>query len=88
MTKPCAVIDTSFWIHVVYLEIDKYLIKYFDIFFPNKVKSEILYFKHFDYFYKSTDIFIFEKLLQDNQLTIKDTNTHSPHVLIVGLGIL
>jgi len=72
MKKPCAVIDTSFWVHLVYLDIDNYLIKYFNIYFPNKVKSEILYFKHFDYFYKSTDISVFERLLQANQLTIKD----------------
>lgn len=70
--KSKVVVDASFWINVVFLELDGFLLDYFDLIFVSKVKSEICEFKKYDYFYLSKDIKIFEQLLSDDIIKIQN----------------
>jgi len=40
--KPKIVMDASFWINITYLDLEKYLVKYFNICLVTKVEEEIL----------------------------------------------
>lgn len=72
MKKPIIVVDASFWINCIYLNLDSYLFEYFTLKFTNKVKLEILFSKKHDFFKKSKDVLLFEKYLSLNKDSIKD----------------
>ncbi len=65
------VIDASFWINIVYLELDKYLVKYFDIYMVSKVEEEILNNSEHKV-YDSEDMEIFLELKNNKQIFIKN----------------
>ncbi|MEI8364151.1 MAG: hypothetical protein WCF78_01700 [archaeon] len=70
-SKPKIVIDASFWINIVYLGLEKYLIKYFEVYFVSKVEEEIL--DESDYkIYDSEDMEIYSRLKDRGLITIKD----------------
>jgi len=72
MKKPIVVVDASFWINCVYLNLESYLFNYFILRFTTKVKAEIIFLKHHDFFKKSRDIFLFEEYVSLNKDSIKD----------------
>jgi hypothetical protein len=72
MKKPFVVIDASFWINCVYLELNIFLIDYFNLIFTTKVKEKLLFSKKHDFFKKSKDITLFEEYLSLNKNVIKD----------------
>jgi len=71
MKKP-VVIDASFWINIVYLELYSYVSIYFELIFVSKVKSEICVPRKHDYFYLSEDIKIFNDLLANGNSKIEN----------------
>ena len=79
-SKPKIVIDTSFWINVVYLGIDNYLLNYFNLYVVSKVEKEIL--DESDYkIYDSEDMEIYSKLKDRGLITIKNPQKLSKRVL-------
>lgn len=72
MKKPIIVVDASFWINCIYLNLEEHLFEYFTLKFTSKVKLEILFLKNHDFFKKSKDILLFEEYLSLNKDSIKD----------------
>jgi hypothetical protein len=69
--KPKAIIDTSFWIHLVKTKLDGHFVRLFDIIAPQRVEEEILYCNTFKFMvYKPQDIKIYEKLKSENKIEI------------------
>ncbi len=69
--KPKIVIDASFWINVVYLDIESYLLKYFDIYFVQKVESEILNESEHK-IYNTRDMDVYSKLKDIRLIKIRE----------------
>lgn len=95
--KPKIVVDASFWINIVYLSLEKYLTKYFDICVVSKVEEEILNNSEHK-IYDSEDMEIFLELKKNKQITIKNPinipkrlldnlQNHSGELYTIALGI-
>lgn len=65
------VIDASFWINIVYLEIEDYLKKYFEIYFVSKVEAEVLNNSNYK-LYDSIDMEKYKDWKQNKIIIIKD----------------
>ncbi len=65
------VVDASFWINVVYLGLEEYLEKYFNIFFVSKVEAEILN-NSSHKLYDSIDMDKYSSWKQKGIITVKD----------------
>ena len=70
-TKAIAIIDTSFYIHLVKMGLIDIFINLYNVIVCNKGKSEITYFKY-NNMYVPLDIEIFDKLVKDKRITIKN----------------
>ncbi len=70
-SKPSAVIDTSFWIHLVKLDLTDKFIELYDLVFTKKVEEELLAFKKI-HLYSPLDLDIFNQLKLKNKLKIID----------------
>jgi predicted nucleic acid-binding protein len=69
--KPKAILDTSFWIHLVKLDLENKFMNLFEIIMPKKVEDEILYSNSFKFMiYKPQDIRVYENLKSHNKITI------------------
>jgi len=69
--KPKAILDTSFWIHLVKMGLESQFITLFEIIIPQKVEDEILYCNTFKFMiYKPQDIRVYERLKQERKITI------------------
>jgi hypothetical protein len=69
--KPKAIIDTSFWIHLVKTNLEDHFMRRFVIIAPQRVEEEILYCNTFKFMvYKPQDIRVYEKLKSENKIII------------------
>ncbi len=78
--KPKIVVDTSFWINIVSLGLDRYLIKYFDVYFVSKVEKEILDDNEFK-MYDSIDMEQYSKSKDMKSIIIKDPRNISKKLI-------
>ncbi|MFA5745483.1 MAG: hypothetical protein WCX82_03260 [archaeon] len=80
--KPKAILDTSFWIHLVKLDLENHFLNLFDPIVPQKVEDEILYCNTFKFMiYKPQDIRIYEKLKNENKIEIINPREISKQLL-------
>jgi hypothetical protein len=71
--KKKAIIDTSFWIHLVKINLEKNFLELYDVILPKKVEEEILFCNSFKLMiYKPKDIKIYEKLKYENKIKVVD----------------
>jgi predicted nucleic acid-binding protein len=68
---PILVVDSCFWINIVYLELEEYLLKYFNLFFVFKVTEEILNING-NKLYDSKDMDILKKLIDNKKVILKN----------------
>jgi len=76
--KPKAIIDASFWIHLIKLELEEIFLQYYEIITTTRIEEEILYCNNFKYFiYKPKDIKLYENFKKENKIQIKNPKTIS-----------
>lgn len=68
-SKPKLIIDSCFWINVVYLNLEKYLLEFFELYFVSKVEDEIVN-KQNIILYEANDIKLFNKLKENKLINI------------------
>jgi len=69
--KAKAILDTSFWIHLVKINLENRFLELYDIIVPTKVEEEILFCNTFKFMiYKPQDVRVYERLKQENKITI------------------
>jgi|GEM_PF-1261563 len=66
-----AVVDASFWININKVNLVKYLLDYFELYFVSKVEDELESHKMKD-FYNPKDLDVFRSLRELNLIKIKD----------------
>jgi hypothetical protein len=67
--KAKAIVDTSFWIHLVKINLEDKFLELYDIIVPTKVEEEILFCNTFKFMiYKPKDIKVYEKLKSLNKI--------------------
>ena len=82
-SKTKLVVDSCFWINVVYLNLEKYLLEFFELYFVSKVEDEILN-KQNIILYETNDMKLFNQLKQKKLINIVDAK-NIPKVLLDNL---